>query len=159
MSQILTLSSDCCTWNWDSSDQVTFFESCVVQFWQSCANYSLNFLHQCALLHSLVVTSQRLEAFLSPRELLLTGCFLFSWSFSACGKVQIDQKFLKYSKKIKFLPHSDAWRLTEASFDRSFMRISSAQFKAHRLHKHNLCFTNEWAWITPVHISSFPSIT
>ncbi len=36
--QILTLSSECCSRNQDSSDQATFFQSSIVQFWWACVN-------------------------------------------------------------------------------------------------------------------------
>ncbi len=42
--QILTLSSECRSRNRDSSDQGTFFQSSIVQFWWSCVNCSLCFL-------------------------------------------------------------------------------------------------------------------
>ncbi len=42
--QILTLQSECCSRNRDSSDQATFFQSSIVQFWWSCVNCSLRFL-------------------------------------------------------------------------------------------------------------------
>ncbi len=42
--QILTLPSECCYWNRDSSDQATFFQSSIFQFWWACANCSLCFL-------------------------------------------------------------------------------------------------------------------
>ncbi len=35
--QILTLPSECCSRNRDSSDQATFFQSSIVQFWWACA--------------------------------------------------------------------------------------------------------------------------
>ncbi len=41
--QIMTLSSECSR-NQDSSDQGTFFQSSIVQFWWSCVNCSLCFL-------------------------------------------------------------------------------------------------------------------
>jgi len=41
---ILTLPSACCSRNRDSSDQATFFQSSIVQFWWACANCSLSFL-------------------------------------------------------------------------------------------------------------------
>ncbi len=40
---ILTLTSECRSWSWDSSDQATFFQSSIVQFWWACANCSLHF--------------------------------------------------------------------------------------------------------------------
>ncbi len=42
--QILTLTSECCSRNWDSSDQATCFQSSIVQFWWACANCILRFL-------------------------------------------------------------------------------------------------------------------
>ncbi len=42
--QILTLPSECCNRNRESSDQATFFQSSIVQFWSACANCSLRFL-------------------------------------------------------------------------------------------------------------------
>ncbi len=42
--QILTLPSECRSRNQDSSDQATFFQSSIVQFWWSCVNCSLRFL-------------------------------------------------------------------------------------------------------------------
>ncbi len=42
--QILTLPSECRSKNRDSSDQATFFQSSIVQFWWTCANCSLCFL-------------------------------------------------------------------------------------------------------------------
>ncbi len=68
--QILTLPSECRSRNRDSSDQATFFQSSIVQFWWTCVNCSLRFLfladlHQGSMgcvfrdgiLHTLVVTS------------------------------------------------------------------------------------------------------
>ncbi len=70
--QILTQPSECCSRNKVSSDQATFFQSSIVQFWWACANCSLRFLFladrsgtRCGLccafrdgiLHTLVVTS------------------------------------------------------------------------------------------------------
>ncbi len=55
--QILTPPSECSRRNHDSSDQPTFFQSSIVQFWWACANCSLRFLFltdrngtQCGLL-------------------------------------------------------------------------------------------------------------
>ena len=42
--QILTLPSECHSRNRDSSDQATFFQSSIVQFWWARANCSLSFL-------------------------------------------------------------------------------------------------------------------
>ncbi len=42
--QILTLPSECRSRNRDSSDQATFFQSSIVQFWRACVNCSLRFL-------------------------------------------------------------------------------------------------------------------
>ncbi len=42
--QILTLPSECRSRNQDSSDQATFFQSSIVQFWWACVNYILRFL-------------------------------------------------------------------------------------------------------------------
>ncbi len=42
--QILTLPSECCSRNRDSSDQATFFQSSIVQFWWSGVNCSLRVL-------------------------------------------------------------------------------------------------------------------
>ncbi len=42
--QILTLSSECRSRKRDSSDQATFFQSSIVQFWWACSNNSLCFL-------------------------------------------------------------------------------------------------------------------
>ncbi len=42
--QILTLLSEYHSRNRDSSDQATFFQSSIVQFWWACANCSLRFL-------------------------------------------------------------------------------------------------------------------
>ncbi len=42
--QILTLPSECCSRNRDSSDQATFFQSSIFQFWWTCANCRLRFL-------------------------------------------------------------------------------------------------------------------
>ncbi len=42
--QILTLPSECRSRNQDSSDQATFFQSSIVQFWWACKNCSLCFL-------------------------------------------------------------------------------------------------------------------
>ncbi len=42
--QILTLPSECHSRNQDSSDQATFFQSSIVQFWWSCVNCILCFL-------------------------------------------------------------------------------------------------------------------
>ncbi len=42
--QILTLPSECCSRNRDSSDQATFFQSSIIQFWWACANFGLCFL-------------------------------------------------------------------------------------------------------------------
>ena len=42
--QILTLPSECRSWNRFSSNQATFFQSSIVQFWWDCANCSLSFL-------------------------------------------------------------------------------------------------------------------
>ncbi len=44
LSQILTLPSECCSRNRDSSDQATFFQSSIVKFWWACVNCSLRFL-------------------------------------------------------------------------------------------------------------------
>ncbi len=44
LSQILTLPSECRSRNRDSSDQATFFQYSIVQFWWDCANCSLRFL-------------------------------------------------------------------------------------------------------------------
>ena len=41
---ILTLPSESHSWNRDSSDQATFSQSSIVQFWWACANCSLSFL-------------------------------------------------------------------------------------------------------------------
>ncbi len=41
---ILTLPSEFCSRNRDSSDQATFFQSSIVQFWWACVNCSLCFL-------------------------------------------------------------------------------------------------------------------
>ncbi len=41
---ILTLPSECCSRNPDSSDQATFFQSSIVQFWWACVNFNLCFL-------------------------------------------------------------------------------------------------------------------
>ncbi len=42
--QILTLLSECCSRNRDSSDQATFFQSSIVQFYWACVNCCLRFL-------------------------------------------------------------------------------------------------------------------
>ncbi len=42
--QILTLPSECRSRNQDSSDQATFFQSSIVQFWWVCVNCILRFL-------------------------------------------------------------------------------------------------------------------
>ncbi len=42
--QIQTLSSECRSRNRDSSDQATFFQSSIVQFWWVCGNCILRFL-------------------------------------------------------------------------------------------------------------------
>ncbi len=42
--QILTLLSKGCSRNWDSSDQVTFFQSSIVRYWWVHANCNLSFL-------------------------------------------------------------------------------------------------------------------
>ncbi len=42
--QILTLSSECCSRNQDSSNQATFLQSSIVQFWWSCVNCILRVL-------------------------------------------------------------------------------------------------------------------
>ncbi len=44
LQQMITLPSECYSRNWDSSDQATFFQSSIVQFWWACANSSLSFL-------------------------------------------------------------------------------------------------------------------
>ncbi len=36
--------SECCSRNLDSSDQATFFQSSIIQFWWACANFGLCFL-------------------------------------------------------------------------------------------------------------------
>ncbi len=42
--QILTLPSECRSRNRDSSDQATFFQSSIIQFWCACVNCILRFL-------------------------------------------------------------------------------------------------------------------
>ncbi len=42
--QILTLPSECCSRNQDSSDQATFFQSSIVQFWWAWVNCILRVL-------------------------------------------------------------------------------------------------------------------
>ncbi len=63
--QILTLLSECCSRNRDSSDQATFFQSSIVQFYWACVNCCLRFL------------------FLADRT--STGVVFCCWSPSASG--------------------------------------------------------------------------
>ncbi len=42
--QILTLPSECCSRNRDTTDKATFFQSSIVQLWWACVNCNLCFL-------------------------------------------------------------------------------------------------------------------
>ncbi len=51
--QILILPSECRSRNRDSSDQATFFQSSIVQFWWACVNCSLRVCSFAAVVHLL----------------------------------------------------------------------------------------------------------
>ncbi len=105
--QILTLPSEYCSRNRDSSDQPTFFQSSIVQFWWACANCSLHLLQgsTCCVfrdgfLHTLVVTSGYLSyycrsiIFNQSAHSTLTSDI--NKAFTSL-KIPVDQQFLKYS--------------------------------------------------------------